>query len=772
MKPKQREVALGGDSIRRLRRWFADNPAPSSSQLRAELDEIGVPTSWEGVESAFVALGAAHGYGAPAHVGSFVAELAESRGARSVLDPHASSPVLASATAEMLPDARTVAFTPVELVAKMGEVVMPSVDWELGAISGGLRVSDQFDFVVCAPPLGAKPKHPPSRSELGDLANSLLVDSADHLEKGGTLAFLVSDAFFFRQDASRARKILSEQGLRLEAAISIGSQAARNGGSSIPTSLVVFSFGEPLDHLFVGRLDSFVDPGALVRNLARRAHGEYMQLGLFYPTDRYRGWKALVNEVELLEQMGRLDIPIADLDEVALRFTRAEGDGAESENSIYIPEYLNSKVTSEPPENPKGFTRVDIDSDRASARWIAQWLNEPLGRVSRASLAVGPTIERLLPRDLGRLRVGLPSREIQNATVGVSQNLRLFEAEAVRVHERLWAGELSLNQAQDFVSRIQETIEKQPSEVVSAPTPEAWIEHLPFPLAGIGRRYLAVAPTREKVDHLQHFFEAYAILITTVLISALRRDAEAYQLTVDKVSEAARGGNSPLDRADFGTWINLGRTVAKKIRTLLNEDKSGTYQSVLCGNLSGQSLRAMVEKGFWSELDAARDIRNERGHGGIEGEKWLGEKLVRLQTLLTELRTSHSDVFQSVDLVRPGSSEQMEDGRFEFNRAERLMGSNWTFHERKVECTGSMIAKDLYLVPSSGIAEDPLHLIPLVQLRKVPESEERAVYFYNRKLGSNEGTGFRFISYDFEGRPEEEVLDQSISRLLLDLTPS
>jgi hypothetical protein len=126
--------------------------------------------------------------------------------------------------------------------------------------------------------------------------------------------------------------------------------------------------------------------------------------------------------------------------------------------------------------------------------------------------------------------------------------------------------------------------------------------------------------------------------------------------------------------------------------------------------------------------------------------------------------------FADVELVRPGPAEQGDDDVFTFDRAERLTGSNMTFEERQLKSTAPMRGRALYVVPTAGVAQNPLQLLPLVQLRRVPETEDRAVYYYNRRLARDEGKGFRFVSYHFEGRPEETVDDPDLATLIGDLT--
>ena len=309
------------------------------------------------------------------------------------------------------------------------------------------------------------------------------------------------------------------------------------------------------------------------------------------------------------------------------------------------------------------------------------------------------------------------------------------------------------------------------SDETAIPSKVAWVEQLPFPLSGVARMYLAVSPASDKVDHLLHFFEAYAIFIVTTLLSSVGRDPQTYQETVAKVKSGCdQSHTSILDRADFGTCINLGRTVAGRVRVRLGVDRSGEIQTILFGSLSREFVDALVARDFWVVLDSARDIRNEIQHGGTEGAAWVKRTLSRLEALFDELRSLAPHTFATVDLVRPGKAEQNANGLFIFDRAECLMGSNPMFGEREVQSKTPMLGQSLYLVPKSEVADNPMRLLPLIQMRHVPETEDRAVYYYSRRLKPDEGVGFRFVSYHFGGHPVEKVEDSDLARLIEDLT--
>lgn len=758
------------DAWRSLRSWVANHPKAGPGQLRDALAALGRSPSWRELAAALELLGKQAPGGTPPFLADFVGQLAAARGAERLLDPFATSPTLIAALAESLPTAQAVGLSPDAWVEEAGRSVAPGVDWRVGMpFETLLSLDGLFDFIAATPPLGVRKGHFPIRQGLGEYANSLMVDVGQRVSPGGALVVLVADGFFFRADAQRTRDALADLGLRVEAAISV--EGGLRPQREVPTSLLLITHGDPLDQLFIGRLDSAIDPAVLIENMSHRRAGEFLQLGWLYPAERYRGWRALLNEHELLLGLGKSRMPFAKLDEIALTYVRLPSDDdGETSNSIYVPEFPRSPVLINPPEKPRGYTRIELDPERANARWVAKWLNEPLGRTARLAFATSSPIERIRAQDLRRLMVVLPPVTEQVKAISIGQELELIAGEVADTQSGLYTGQLQVGQAQVFLDRVRGAFAENGDAVSAAPTVKGWIEQLPLPLANVGRRYLAVQSPREKLDHLQHFFEAYGIFMATVLLSAVRRDVQTYQEALVKIRRDGESGWSILDRPDMHTWINLGRTLAKRIRGRLNAGESDEIRDTLFGSLRADFVDTLVVGDYWRALDTARPVRNRRSHGGIEGERWLESQLARLEAALNELRLQAPHPFAEVDLLRPGRAEQGDDDLFTFDQAQQLMGSNMMLAERTVQSTASMRGRGLYLLPASGIAENPLQLLPLIQMREVPETKEHPIYYYNRRLSPDEGDGFCFVSYHFEGRPEEKVVDPDLTTLIADLT--
>lgn len=104
------------------------------------------------------------------------------------------------------------------------------------------------------------------------------------------------------------------------------------------------------------------------------------------------------------------------------------------------------------------------------------------------------------------------------------------------------------------------------------------------------------------------------------------------------------------------------------------------------------------------------------------------------------------DVYEKMQLIRPLSLKH-KDGLFT-NIVEVLTGSNSIF--KKCEIVGEALDESkLYIrmLDTNRVFEIP----PFLLLKNSPTDVKNACYFYNRL----EGTNTRYVSYHFEGQPED-----------------
>lgn len=766
---KRREGDEWSDEwLRALRRYLAGRSE------RPEIEDVvsywrQTPgASWQQLRWGLGALGRGGHQGPPASVADFLAEYARAVGAKRLLDPFVTSPLLLAGVVEDLPGAEAVALGPQESLNQLGRELKPTLDWRTGHPPDLLDALEvEFDFIVGSPPLGLRHDGQyPVREGVGEYAFSLLADLASRVTPGGRIVLLLADGFLSRREAIRARELLAESGLFMEAAVSVEHGIP---DSEIATHLFVFTRRAPDDKLFVARLGPGIEVSAIVRNLIDRKAGAALELGWLYDRDKYRGWAAASAERDLIEALGFSQHPVMSLADLTTDITRHKGGGEVTANAVYLPQWPGGQASTTPPRKEKrNVFQLTIDPCLALADYVAGWLNEPLGRTARRAYATGATVQRIALPDVGALLLLVPPIDEQAKLIRSDQELRLIGREIAQRRSELWLGRVSVEEASRLVGRIEAIGENE--ETTAFPSLDDWIEGLPFPLAAIAYDFHAVNDTQVKVDRLQHLFEAFAIFGVTVLFSAVKRDAQLYEELAGKLRRAGKR-HAVLDRADYNTWVDLGRSLCKPVRLLLTDESGPEDLVALFGSIDRQFIERLVAQDFWESVDAARTLRNARSHGGAEGEKERRAKLERLEGALLGLRQATVGLFDDVEVVRPGRSEEGDDGIFIFDRAERVAGSRRTFREREVHATSSMKSKGLHLVSASGLVHAPLQLLPFITLHAPPESDESAAFFYNRRADETEGIGYRYVSYHYEAQPESFIADPVIDAILDDLKP-
>ncbi len=747
------------DPLRRaFRNWLAHHRGADPFEFWEQRQPTAGPDGWRDYFRLLDAMGRSAPPGPGSVAADFFASLAAMRGATSVLDPFAVSPAVMAAVGNVPQPPRALALTSSAATQAVGQKLAPGVEWRVGPLTAPLPLEERFDLVVCAPPIGFRAD--PPRPRIQELAYAVLLDATELLTESGVAAFLLPDAFLAGRQSAAVRDRLAARGLHVEAAISIEGGLR---GTEIATSVFVVSRRAPDAEVFVARVSPAISQEAVLKHLAERRNGPALELGWLYPMESYRGWQALSAEAELLRTLPHPIRVLGDVAEIS-RYAPATDDPPS--NAVYLPEWPEGRAsTLPPPESPafKGFV-IKLNPEAALAAFVAEWMNQPLGQLGRRSWSSGATVQRIKLDDVGKLLIYCPEPAAQQEMLATYGGLRLIARDIQQRVARLWTGELSAADAANLVERLSHPGSDAPEDAVA--TLEQWIEALPYPLATIAYRYTAVNDTADKIARLQHLFEAFAEFLVAVLLSGIRRHPEVAEAALGKLRRAG-GKKSVLDRPDYNSWVQMGRSLSKPLRQAADRPDAADVVSAMFGSISASFVTRSCNAELWDVIDKGRLVRNDRYHGGIEEGEWQRGKLARLEGVLRELRELTAGLFDDVEVVRPQRSEQDDDGLFVFDRAERLVGPNPRFRERQVESSSPMKGKRLYFVPAEGVISNPLELLPLVTLRVPGEATADAVFFYNLRVEA----GVRLVSYHHGALPEEVVRDEALEALIDELQP-
>jgi len=698
----------------------------------------------------------------PMQLLEFVAELAQALGPTSVLDPWVEAPTILAAAHEASGSVRSCGLVQQERLWRAAQRIAP-LDWRLGDPLLLLRdlSHERFDLVLAEPPFGMRfPAAPEPDDPRGrvDIADRVLWRVAPMVADHGAVLFRTPDDFFWATPRRRLWPRFAERGLYPRAVISVDPALA--SASSILASLVLFT-REARDQLFVGRLERSTSVPALVRNLvAGRADGD-PQLGVLTSAQSFRGWRPLILEQELGRMFGSSELrALADVGRIRRVELRPDVLYDPPGNCIFVPTLGFGNVLTVPPDLDERrsykLLEVQLDPAVALAEYVAGLLSSPPGKQLREAVSSGSTIPHLNATGAEVLRLPVPSISAQVETARGAAHLASMEATVTRLRDELW------RRPQD-ASRVLSELE------VSGTVDPArrWLETLPYPLASVLQRYTALRGPTERLDALLHFYEATAQFGCAVLLSILRADPDLLGSARSAIAGAAGPERDVLDRAEFGLWINLGRTLAKAIRRI----KGLPELRPRLGEASGPTtalMERLAGKRIWEVLDQARRVRNTRAHSGLiapeEEEGWIGS----LEVLLSDAEQALASGFDDIDLARADQSH-FTSGLHVYERAQRLRGPSTVFEEFELRTRVALERGHLAFVGRDAAISSVLMLVPLVRVGSTTSANRNACYFFSSRLDDGR---FAYVSYHFEDKPRLKMEEPELRQLALDLNAS
>ena len=407
-----------------------------------------------------------------------------------------------------------------------------------------------FDLIASSPPLAHRQSHAlpgdmPQQIYRNDLAYSVSATSAQRLAELGVLAFQLTDSLFFKREGRDLLAWLANHRIYPRAAVSFAGGMGND--FERPNKLVVFDrVHRP--KLFVARLAPGQDPSAPVDNLLAHRDAKAPENGLLVTLDQFRR-APLQAQLDVSRRLRVSPSAIKTLSDVAVAITplrlRQGQTHDPAPNAIYVYETSN-RVTLDLPDPPTKQRsvfqayEVALNSQYVMAEFAAWWLSTDVGQQSRRGLNTGAFIPRIAKADVGRIRLVVPTLEEQQDALALDDRLRALREEVAAIEEEL-AGR---PQSADRLSDRLESYWEDPLE--------AWVDRLPYPLAGIIDRYIADASVEAQVERLLHFFEAFAEFGVAVLLAAIQRDEQLWAEHREDLAQPGPSGRHALEEGTFG----------------------------------------------------------------------------------------------------------------------------------------------------------------------------------------------------------------------------
>ena len=370
---------------------------------------------------------------------------------------------------------------------------------------------------------------------------------------------------------------------------------------------------------------------------------------------------------------------------------------------------------------PHNYAHIILDPNKANADYLVGFYNSEIGKTIRGNLFSPTFISHINRAALRESIVYLPTLEEQLHIMEVQNQLTDEKTRYEILLRSLWI-------------RPSEVLQTHISPSIRAF--EEWIETLPIPLASLLWLYHGASEAEAKYTTLLNFFEVFTVYTCIVLLSAASSNIDMFNKYYSKICK-----NYKLGAPSMGGWLKLGKDLAVKTREILST-KTDTQISQEIFFFANDDFRDwLVDEHIFDLLTDATLYRNQwKGHDGRATRSDIKSRLVRLESLLSNLRQILAEKHKAVTLVRPLQTN-LERNTFQQN-VYRLQCTRTPPLNRILEVWQAMDSAYLYL--KSDTALNGLRLLPI--MRVFPDSSDYVCHFYNG-LNNNE---IRWVTYQSE----------------------
>ncbi len=650
------------------------------------------------------------------------------------------------------PDVRKISIS--EQISKKLEI-----QWEVGkplSILQGFK--DEFDAIVSSPPVGLQRINYQLRTIDGELeirdseTNIFVLEAARKLSETGEAIFVLPNNFPWERRGN-AFSLFRKFELYVHSIIALPKNVIAPW-SRIELNLIFINHKEP-KKVFVSYLDPDKSFDDLLEDIQRHRQGEQPSGGYLINIKDFRSWQSLLIDDQIQIEAKKSGTKVIDLGSIAKsvqigKHREEDGGFSEKPNSVFLPLMGTSPAVTRISDltiKPQKYAQIALDDEKAFADYVAGYFNTNLGGLVRERLSQGGVISRIRASDLNTAPVLLPDIESQIEIVNFHNSLQDTILFFEKKDSELW------KQPEKLIDIKKEIEVLQHKEKTGF---EDWMNSLPFPLASILWRYTATDRIDQKIEHLFHFFEAFAQFATTYMLSCFYSDKEYFVRNKSKWIDVNGEFSKIFSRASFGNWVVVGERLAKHTRRLLSDKKTRSDVFVYYHTEKDDFIETIIGKRLFGILKDVNSYRNDwQGHGGISGEFENQRRLAAMETELRVLREIVGNVFSGFAVLLPQEAKQSK-GIF-YYKAKNIMGTiNTPFKTIEIETNTSLEDGALYFMDLSR--RDPIKFISFIKMLPSPKTESNACYFYNRL----EKDSVRWVSYQFDQQPEINQVDDGL----------
>jgi tRNA1(Val) A37 N6-methylase TrmN6 len=696
--------------------------------LRTWLESIGAGHSREGL------------FFSTAAVAAFMAHLASIGGGSSVIDPVCGTGLLLAEAAEAL-DADVIHGVELNIhIAGIAHMISPenAEVFQGDSLHGTFPLAATYDLIIAEPPFGIRLEEdfasPFGDVSISDLGRALVCKWVQRLSPDGRAVFLLP-ASCLSTVGKRMWRSLATNGFHLRALIHVPSG---NLKSTMAESYIVVVDRNVREKIFTAQFgkDEALQKQILA-NYKNHCRGGKQAQGRLVDLESFGGFKAMEAGERLVEHAKRAGLTAVRIEDLVESFEviRSANELVEDgDNDVYIPVHGRCQAALSIDEirsrnNP--VIRLAIRSDVADARFMAESLNDEVGRLFLESVSRSSNFMMSLDSNVFRdATFYLPSREVQGKVVKARSRILALRAELDEIDS-------SLRSQPTHVEKLAQRVNKVNHE----DTLENWLESLPFPLATILWRYRAFnGVSKERNEILLHFFEALAEFWATIYLSAAKSDSAFWADHAEGLDAVIKKANFSFEMATFGLWKCVIEFLRRKFEELMKTDRDRCSQ--MFATSSRDVLEMLFDKRLVTLLQTANSIRNGKAHGGVLGQSGIREAHSQLVDLVQTCRSIMGSVWERYELVQPCEC-RFVGGLFNY-KVRIITGTRTPFVMEDRKTVGGMEDRDLHLLDPEG--DRALRLLPFVRVMPSPKTEANACYFYNKRVAPNQ----HFVSYHFE----------------------
>lgn len=581
-----------------------------------------------------------------------------------------------------------------------------------------------------------------------------IVASASLLKDNGMGVYAVPSDFFSRGTKGTKLKTIdyfSQFGLAVTAAFHLSPSLERNFS---PYRYQIVVQKKPQDSIFIAELgrESESYPN-IIANYRGHKKGKIPAMGAWVRPQEFVSFPSYAETEKIRKYGQQTDQPAVSLAHLGGILPKNQKSEYGNSDFISVPRHPGSPVElrSDIPEDRRiGTILFDYNPAKVTGQYLVNYLNSENGRRLRYALAAGSTLPQLRPQDLLRGVVVVPELAVQRRISGITNRINQLSGYLESLHLSLWDDPDKLNEIEHTVDNLLEHDNL-----------DRWIETLPFPIASVLYKYYAHIDTEKRFDYLLEFYEVLAAFQAILLLSGLCSKSTCIADVLEKEGIDKRG---TLRNASFGTWVTILKRLRKNVKDKINSNDEGTaeYYRSLYGNPPPEFFKMLLDDRFDSIYSPAIDIRNDwKGHGGDVSVPKYRELLRELEEQLPVVRGIINGNFRKSMLVLPLYGTLSKG--VVTNTVKVLAGRGATFRQIQIETVDPMDDQYVHLYHTSQ--NNPIRLLPFLQMLPTPSTERDACYFYNRIVsrGKNKGK-IRLVSYHFAEKSEEFIESDEIKK--------